>query len=212
MSGILDLLNSAAGQQIIKGVSNETGAPENKTADVLSMGLPVLLGAMQRNASSEQGAQGLLGALNSGKHDGSILDNLGSLFQGGVNSDVLSDGAGILSHVLGGKQATVENSISKKSGLDAGTVASILKIAAPLIMGYLGNKTRSEGVNSTSGISDLLGNLMGQTPGNNQSLISSILDADGDGSVIDDVAGMVLGGKKKSGGLGNLLGGMFGKR
>ena len=38
------------------------------------------------------------------------------------------------------------------------------------------------------------------------------IDADGDGSVIDDVAGMLLGGnKKQSGGLGGLLGGLFGK-
>ena len=45
-----------------------------------------------------------------------------------------------------------------------------------------------------------------------QTLIESILDGDNDGSVIDDVAGMLLsgGGQKKSGGLGGLLGGLFG--
>ena len=37
-----------------------------------------------------------------------------------------------------------------------------------------------------------------------------MLDSDGDGSIIDDVAGMVLGGSNK-GGLGGLLGGLFGK-
>ena len=41
---------------------------------------------------------------------------------------------------------------------------------------------------------------------------SELIDADGDGSVLDDVAGMVLGGsKKKKGGLGGMLGGLFGK-
>jgi hypothetical protein len=45
-----------------------------------------------------------------------------------------------------------------------------------------------------------------------QSLIETFLDSDGDGSVIDDLAGMVLnsGGSKK-GGLGGMLGGLFGK-
>ena len=39
-----------------------------------------------------------------------------------------------------------------------------------------------------------------------------MLDSDGDGSVIDDVAGMVLGqATKGKGGLGGLLGGLFGK-
>jgi hypothetical protein len=35
------------------------------------------------------------------------------------------------------------------------------------------------------------------------------MDADGDGSIIDDVAGMVLGGDEKKGGLGGLLGALF---
>ena len=39
-----------------------------------------------------------------------------------------------------------------------------------------------------------------------------MLDADGDGSIIDDVAGMVLGGSKKKTGLGGLLGGLFGRK
>ena len=42
-------------------------------------------------------------------------------------------------------------------------------------------------------------------------MIESFLDADGDGSILDDVAGMVLSGSSKKGGLGGLLGGLFGK-
>ena len=60
-----------------------TGNYTNKTSSVLTMALPVLMKAMQRNASTPQGAEGLMGAIQ-GKHDGSILDNLGGLFGGGV--------------------------------------------------------------------------------------------------------------------------------
>ncbi len=212
MSGILDLLNSDLGKQIIGGVSKQTGAPQNKTADVLSMAMPVLMGAMKRNASTPEGASGLLSAL-SGKHDGGILDNLGGLFSGGVDSNVLQDGAGILGHVLGAKQNNVQNALSQKSGLDAGTIGSILKIAAPLLMGYLGKQTKQNNVSDANGLSGLLGSVLGggNSQQKQQSLIESIIDADGDGSVIDDLAGMVLGGGKKKGGLGGLLGGLFGK-
>lgn len=213
MSGILDLLNSDLGKQIISGVSNETGAPKNKTADVLSMAMPVLMGAMQRNAASPQGAQGLLGALSDDRHSGGILDNLGDFFGGGVDSSALSDGEGILGHILGAKKPSVENALSQKSGLDAGTVSQILKIAAPILMGYLGKQTRKQNVNSTNDLGGLLGSVLGgSNSGGNQSLLTSILDADGDGSIIDDVAGMVLGGGKKKSGLGGMLGGLFGKR
>lgn len=213
MSGLLDLLNSPMGKQIISGVAGQTNQPENKTADVLSMALPILMGAMKRNASTPGGAQGLYNAVSS-KHDGSILNDLGGLFGGGVNNDVLKDGAGILGHVLGSRQPQVENALSRKSGMDAGSIAQILKVAAPILLGFLGKQTRQQNVNNPDAMSGLLGGLLGggRTANKQQSLIESLLDSDGDGSYIDDLAGMVLqgGGRKKSG-LGGLLGGLFGK-
>ncbi|MFT5863754.1 MAG: hypothetical protein ACI828_002422, partial [Flavobacteriales bacterium] len=146
-----------------------------------------------------------------GKHDGSILDNLGALFQGGVDKNVEQDGAGILGHLLGGNQANVENALSSKSGMDAGAVAQILKVAAPILMGVLGKQSKQSNVSDAGGMNALLGGMLGGQPKENQSLISSLLDADGDGSILDDVAGMVLGGSSKKGGLGGLLGGLFGK-
>ncbi|MEH6514816.1 MAG: DUF937 domain-containing protein [Maribacter arcticus] len=210
MAGLLDLLNSPMGKQLISGVAGQTNQPENKTADVLSMAMPLILGAMKKNVSSPEGAQGLMSAL-SGKHNGSILDNLGELFSGGVDDNVMSDGAGILGHVFGNKQPQVENALSQKSGLDAGTVAQILKIAAPIVMGYLGKQTAQSNVSDGTGMNALLGSMLGGQPQENQSLITTLLDADGDGSILDDVAGMVMGGSKKKGGLAGLLGGLFGK-
>ena len=211
MSGILDLLNSDLGKTIISGVSNQTNQPQNKTQDVLTMALPVLMQAMKRNASSPQGAEGLLNALNN-NHDGSILDNLGNLFGGGVDANVLNDGEKILGHVLGNKQQNVQNILGAKTGLDANSVAQILKVAAPILMGILGNQAKKQNVSNSNGLEDLLGGLIqGNSQKSEQSFLESILDADGDGSVIDDVAGMVLGGNKKKGGLGGLLGGLFGK-
>ena len=214
MSGILDLLNSPMDKQIISGVAGQTGQSEQGTAGLLSMAMPVLMGAMKRNASTPQGAEGLMNALNN-KHDGGILDNLSGLFGGGVDDSVMNDGAGILGHVLGGRQPQVENALSQKSGMDMGTVGTILKVAAPLLMGLLGKQARNQNVSSSNGIGDVLGGLLGggSDAGKQQSLIESFLDSDGDGSILDDVAGMVLGGgkSKSSGGLGGLLGGLFGK-
>ena len=210
MSGLLDLLNSPMGKQLISGVAGQTGQPENKTADVLSMAMPLLLGAMKKNVSSPQGAEGLMSALSS-KHDGSILDNLGGLFGGGVDDSVMNDGAGILGHVFGNKQPQVENALSQKSGLDAGSIANILKIAAPIVMGFLGRQKAQSNVSDANGMNSLLGSMLGGQPQQNQSLITTLLDADGDGSILDDVAGMVMGGGKKKSGLGGLLGGLFGK-
>ncbi len=211
MEGILDLLQGPIGQQIISGVAGQTGQSTENTGNLLSMAMPVLMGAMKKNASTEEGAQGLLGALNN--HQGGILDNLGGLFEGGVDDNVQQDGAGILGHLLGDKQQGVENALSQQSGIDVGSVGNILKVAAPLLMGFLGKQTQQAGVSDTNGLTSLLGGLMGNSASGNSgasSILTSILDADGDGSIIDDVANIALGGKKQ-GGLGGLLGGLFGK-
>jgi len=216
MAGLLDLLDSPMGKQILNGVAGQTGQTPEKAGGLLAMALPVLMGAMKRNAGSPEGAQGLMNAL-SNKHDGSILDNLGGLFGGGVDDSVLSDGEGILGHVLGGKQPQVQNALSQKSGMDAGTVGTILKVAAPILMGFLGKQSRQQNVSTSNGLGDLLGGVLGggqpETATKQQSLIESFLDSDGDGSILDDVAGMVLGGAKggSGGGLGSILGGLFGK-
>ncbi|WP_031427920.1 DUF937 domain-containing protein [Flavimarina sp. Hel_I_48] len=209
MSGLLDLLNNDTAKQLISSTSKETGASEDKTSSVLQMALPLLLGAMNKNAATPQGASSLLGAL-SNKHDGSILDNLGSLLGGqGVDQNVKNDGEGILKNVLGGQQSGIQQTIAQKVGLDAGTVAQILKIAAPIVLGFLGKKKQENNVNEPGGLSELLGGLLGSHSGGGGSIIESLLDRNGDGSVMDDVTGMLLGNKAKKGGSGS-LGNLFG--
>ncbi len=215
MAGILDLLNSDLGKTIISGVAGSTGQNQEQTGGLLSMALPVLMKAMERNASTSQGAEGLMSAI-SGKHDGNILDNLGSVFGGGVDDGVKQDGSKILGHILGNKQSGVEQVLGQKSGMDTGAVGDILKVAAPILMGVLGKQASQNNISSAGDISGLLGGLLGGASNSGsvtqeQTFLEKMLDSDGDGSVIDDVAGMVLGqATKGKDGIGGLLGGLFG--
>ena len=210
MSGIMNLLGGDLGTSLIEGLSNQTGQSKSNTNNLLNMAMPVLLQAMQRNASSPKGAAGLMGAL-SNKHDGSILDNLGAVFSGSNSNAVQEDGGKILGHVFGNRQQNIQNALSKQSGMDASSVSQILKIAAPVVMGLLGKQQRQTSVRDTSGLTNMLSGLIGGNfHNNNQSFIESILDADNDGSIVDDVAGAVLG--KNNNALGGLLGKLFNKK
>lgn len=208
MTGLLDFLNSPEGVKVTRGIAGETGQSEHKTREILSMAMPLLLGGMEKNTQDPQGARSLEKALES-KHDGSILDNLEGLFAGGVNSAVKNDGAGILGHIFGQRQEKVSSALSSKSGVDVSTISEILKIAAPLVMGFLGKqKSQNSG---PGGLGGLLGNMLGGQAGQRQDLITTLLDSDGDGSVLDDVAGMVLGNKGKKTGKKGLFGRIFGQ-
>lgn len=117
-----------------------------------------------------------------------------------------------MGHIFGNRLQNVENALSRQSGINTSAVSQILKIAAPIVMGFLGKQQRQSAVNDANGLTSLLGGLLG---GNfhhkgNQNLFESILDADQDGSIIDDVAGAVLGQQKS--GIGKLIGKLFNKK
>src|SRR5690554_6668587 len=105
MANISELLNSDLGKQIISGIGKQAGTSEKEIASVVCAAAPVLMGMLQKNASSEKGATGILDALS--KHDGSILDNLSGFLSAGD----ATDGNGILGHILGSKKDTVESAI-----------------------------------------------------------------------------------------------------
>jgi hypothetical protein len=103
--------------------------------------------------------------------------------------------------VLGDKRNSVENGLSFKTGLNSSQVSKLLKIAAPLIMGYLGKQKKQQGSGFDLGsIAGLLGGMA------NTSDKSTGLDL---GDILQAVGG--LSGNKSGGQSGGGIGGMLGK-
>ena len=204
MASILDLLNTQMGEELVKKASSKTSEDKGKVTSALGMALPLILGAMKRNTKDPEGAENLDKALQSEKHNGDVLNNL----EEKDAEELTGEGSKILNHVLGSRQSGISKTIAGALNMDEASVNKILEMAAPVIMGLLGQQKRKDNVGA-SGLSGLLGSVMGSNSSHDQSLVETLLDADGDGSVIDDVAGMVLGGKKGKKG-GSLLGGMLG--
>lgn len=225
MNDLLGLLAGGLDQKALGNLGAQIGASPQQTGRAVEAALPLLLGALQRNAASPQGASALLGAL-SRDHDGSVLDDVAGFFgKQATGSDVRS-----LDHIFGGKRAPVENAVSRASGLSGAQVMQLLAQLAPLVLGALGKLTgggaarapRGGGLGELvsgaagrggGGLGDLLGGALGQMQGSNPGLgglLGGLLDADGDGSVVDDLLEKGLGGGGAGGGLGGLLGGLLG--
>jgi hypothetical protein len=197
---MLEMLAQTLGGNTLGQISSQIGADEASTAKAVSAALPILLGARDRNTDQPGGAESLLNALNR-DHDGSVLDSIGDLL-GGAQS---GPGGAILGHVLGGKQKSVEAGLSQVSGLDSSSIAKLLPILAPIVMGMLGRAQRQQGFDAGS-LSDFLTGerkrAQSRNPGAGD-LLGNLLDTDNDGQVIDDVVklgtsllGGLLGGKR----------------
>lgn len=213
MSSIIDLLGPALQGPALQQLSRAIGADERQTQTAAQAALPLLLGQMQRNASTPQGAQSLDHALQR-DHDGGLLEGLlggagGGL--GGVLGSLLggapggapppsraTDGASILGHVFGQRQEPAAEGVARASGLDQGQALKLMAMLAPLVMAWLGRQKRQQ----DAGPGDLAGLLGGasqqarrQAPSGVLGALGGLLDRDGDGSFIDDLGGM-LGGRR----------------
>ena len=185
MNNILGAILSQIDDQALDVIGRQANVAPDKAKTALASAIPILMSALAKNSSTPEGASALQNAV-ARDHNGSLLDNLGSLLG---KQEVITDGAGILKHVLGNKRQNVEQYISKDAGLNSAAVGRILEMAAPIIMGYLGKK--SGGGLNTNVIGDLLGSFLKtkkkQAP-QSQNVINQILDRDNDGNVMDDIA------------------------
>jgi hypothetical protein len=206
MSDILDLLGQKLDARTIQTLAGQIGAAPRQTQAAVETALPLLLGALQRNVAAPQGAASLLGALDR-DHDGSVLENVAGFFgQAATGADLRS-----VEHIFGGRQGGVQSAVARASGLDSGQVMQLLAQLAPLLLGLLGRARRTTGADA-GGLGDLLGGAMGRMQQSNPGLgglLGGLLDADGDGSAVDDLLGKAMGGGA-GGGLGDLLGGLLG--
>ena len=206
----MDLLQGQMSGGMIDQLSQSLGgAQKEQTAKAASGITSVLMSALAKNAASPEGASALSNALDR-DHDGSILNDVVGMVTGanrnagagGIDLNRMLNGAGILNHVLGNKQSGAIDMISKMSGLDSSKTGSLMTMLAPMIMGALGKAKRDNNLDS-SGISDLLtGTVKKHNDNPLMGLATRFLDADGDGSIMDDLANMGL----------KMLGGLFGRK
>jgi hypothetical protein len=200
MPSLLETLQQHLGGGVTEQISRQLGADRSTTSTAMAAALPVLLGALARNASNGTGAAELHGALSK-DHDGSILDSLSGVIGRPAEQNV---GSSILQHVLGRRQNVVQRGLSQTTGLDTSQVGSLLAMLAPVVLGALGRMQRQNNLDP-SNLSHLLGQekteIQKRAP-HEMSRLESLLDADGDGDVdLSDLS------KKGLGALGGLFGG-----
>jgi hypothetical protein len=201
---LLELMQGQLTPEIINQLSQQTGAAPEQTEVAAQGVLSTLLGGLSKNAQSPEGAGGILAALDR-DHDGSVLNDIMGMLGGGQQTQAPAsalNGAGILGHILGGQQQNAAGMISQASGVAPEGVMGMMAQLAPLVMGVLGQQKQQQGFDA-SGLASLLGgSVQSQSSNPLMQMATKFLDKDGDGSMVDDVMGMV--GSK-------LLGGLFGK-
>ncbi|MCI4669885.1 MAG: DUF937 domain-containing protein [Bacteroidia bacterium] len=205
MSLINQLTQQLSGPAL-EALSGQIGADQESTSNAITAALPLLMGQMAKQ-SQGGGTNGIMSMIDA-DGDGNIMDDL----VGFLGTTENGPAAGILSNLFGGNQGNMENGISKMSGLNSQQSGQLLANLAPIVMGFLSKQKQQNGLDE-NGLADMLNqekNNINQAAQENplMDMANKFLDADGDGSILDDIANMASG--KSKGGLGGLIGGLFG--
>ena len=188
MDALTQQLMQALSGEGISQVSQKIGSDQRTTSSALTAAVPLLVSALANNASKPDGAQALHQALTQ-DHDGSILNDL----SGFLGNPQAANGTGILGHILGDQQPAVTQGLAQNTGLNSAQIGQLLQIAAPLLMGALGQQQQQQGLNPNS-LSAFLGSQQQAAQQANPDMMStlnSLLDMNRSGSALDDILGFL---------------------
>jgi hypothetical protein len=175
---ILEVLTNAGNGAAVRQIGSQLGLSESQTTSALSALLPALASGVQRNAQTPDGLAGLAAALSSGRHQ-KYIENPSVL----GDQTTVEDGNGILGHILGGKDVSrrVATQASATTGIGADVLKRMLPMVAALMMGGLAQRNMQGGspLNTQAGGGGLMG------------MLGGLLDQNKDGSVLDDITGMM---------------------
>lgn len=146
-----NLMKTLSSGDNLSAISKVVGGDSTAVKSSMGMGLPAIMGSMANKASQPGGLDmltGLLSKVGGNPAMGDVTNILGDV-KGAGGSDMLSG-------LMGGQLGSLQNAISKKTGLPAAAVGQVLSIVAPLVINKVGQMFTSQKMDA-KGLSSFLG-------------------------------------------------------
>ncbi len=151
MATLLDDLGQLATPGLLSNVASTLGESEQNVGRGLSGGFSSLLAGLVNKTGDSNAMQQFFSLATDPANDDQVLDNPAGLVDsiaGGARSPIVSLGERFTSSVFGGRTSAATDVLSRFSGLRAGAISSILRLAAPLVLGMLGRRIRQGSLNA----------------------------------------------------------------
>jgi outer membrane protein OmpA-like peptidoglycan-associated protein len=148
-SSMMDSILAMVTPEMKQAIASRLG----ESSQAVQSGLGAATGATLGGLASKAGDSGFLGqimGLVTGGGGQNILGSLSSIASGGpsgATGDLVSK---FLPMVFGSNQGQVTNQIAQQAGISAASAGGILKMAAPLVLGYLARMHSTGSLNASS--------------------------------------------------------------
>ncbi|MEM6662198.1 MAG: DUF937 domain-containing protein [Pseudomonadota bacterium] len=202
---LMNILKQAGGGQGLGQLASKFGMDESQAGGLAELLAPAIGSAAKKRAESG-GLEALLGQLK-GEAQGGLFDD----GEAAAAPEAQEQGQNFLDQILGSREASGElaQAAAERSGVDAGTVGQFMPALAAMLQGGMQKQTPDTSIqglmtglsggtsNQGGGIMSMLSGMMStqkkdEAGGLDISMITNMLDADGDGSVLDDILEKVM--------------------
>ncbi|MEM0923302.1 MAG: DUF937 domain-containing protein [Pseudomonadota bacterium] len=198
---LLKMIMEAQGGQGLGQLAQKFGIDESDLGGLAGMVAPAISSGAKRRAAQPGGLEAMLGQMM-GEGQGRYLDDPAAA----AEPEAREQGAHFLEQILGSRDATqaLGQAAAERTGVAEDKVSEVLPALAAMLqggmqrqmpdstlLGMLGGASGSSGGSGAGGIMGMITGLLGGAKGAQGGLdlgaLNRMLDADGDGSALDDV-------------------------
>jgi len=162
MASMLDSLRELASPAILSIVTRQTNESESAVSRAFSAAIPAIAATIANRCDDGSFMKEVADLASRTASDPDPLKSVTRIAsQGGIGVDTVTPTGGFLSNLFGNSLSSMTDSISNYAGLRSSSAASILSVAASLVLGYLGRMMRSDNL-TTAGLADRLRGMRNQ--------------------------------------------------
>lgn len=150
---LIDEAKSLLPPDLISRAAGSLGESESGIQRAVNGSIPTVLSGLL-NQSSTTGASGILDMVRSASGS-NISGNVSGLLSGGSMSGIASTVMGWLRSLFGDRLSSITNSLASFAGIKPSSASSVMSLAAPAVLGSVGNYVRDNNLNA-SGLDSFL--------------------------------------------------------
>lgn len=156
MASMLDSLRELASPAILSIVTRQTNESESAVSRAFSASIPAIAATIANRCDDNSFMKEVADLASRTASDPDPLKTVTRIAsQGDAAVDITTPSGGFLSSLFGHNLSSMADNLANYAGLRSSSASTILSVAGPLVLGYLGRLMRSDNL-TTAGLADRL--------------------------------------------------------
>src|SRR5215467_4445200 len=150
-TSILDSLRQVISESAVSGIAERLGENQQNVSRGLSAGATSILAGLANKTGDSNAMRQTFDLISKpGAGAGAIADDVSLAREGKAPTELANMSSRFLGDLFGDRGSAVNNVVSEASGLRAESASSIMRFAAPIVLGFLGRHVRTGGLDLNS--------------------------------------------------------------